>query len=287
MKDFYYILGTRSNSTPGEIGEAYRKLSQKLAPADEQDYFLQSHLNEISEAYEILSDPTKRNLYDAAYKRNHRKQLANFKTKYLNIALTCSLIIFTALFGIYVFRLINNNKATQIAAAPTITKVNPITPYKIKHHKRKLHTKSIASVTTKLVIVKKDTIKASVNKVISAVKTVPTNKIALASAAATVNKPLTQAAPISKTTPADAVTSQPVVIAKVNPSVIDSSYITYLKPNLTGSVYLHQLADYMSSVVTVLPSHSKIKVLEKGRSFYKVAFNNQVGYIPKSTISTP
>lgn len=287
MKDFYYILGTHSNCTPDEIGEAYRKLSQKLAPAGEEDYFLQSHLNEISEAYEILSDPTKRSLYDAAYKRNHKKQLANFKTRYLNIALTCSLITFTVLFGVYVFRLINNNKTTEVVSVPAVAKVAPSAPYKIKHHRRKPHTRNIAVVNTNTIAAKKDTVKADVAKVIPAAQTASINKIASASANVPVNKSVVQTAPVSRITPVPTNTNQPVVIAKVSQPPVDSSYTTYLKPNLTGSVYLHQLADYMSSVVTVLPSHSKIKVLEKGRSFYKVAFNNQVGYIPKSTISTP
>jgi hypothetical protein len=264
MKDFYYILGTHSNSTPGEIGEAYRKLSQKLAPAAEEDYFLQSHLNEISEAYEILSNPTKRSLYDAAYKRNHRKQLANFKTRHINIALTIALIIFTALFGIYVFRLISSNKSTQIIATSAIAEANPAPLYKVKHHRRKAHPKAIAAAINKPVPAKKDTVKAAIAK----------------------PAPIVQSASVTQITPSAAVVSHPVVVTHVSQPV-DSSYTTYLKPNLTGSVYLHQLADYMSSVVTVLPSHSKIKVLEKGRTFYKIAFNNQVGYIPKTTITTP
>jgi hypothetical protein len=264
MKDFYYILGMPSNCTPGEIGDAYRKLAQKLAPVNEEDYFLQSHLREISEAYEILSDPTKRSLYDAAYKRNHRKQLANFKTRHINIALTCALIVFTLLFGIYVYRLISSNKAIQVVTTPTIAQTSPGTPYKARHHKRKPHTKAIAAVVNSPAVVKKDTVKATAVKTISIVQSAPTTKI----------------------TPLAPVVSQPVVVNHVS-QLIDSSYTTYLKPNLTGSVYLHQLPDYMSSVITVLPNHSKIKVLERGSSFYKVVFNNQVGYIPKSTIITP
>jgi len=70
MKDLYYILGTDRNCTPRELNAAYQKLARKLQPDErEHDYFLEDHFKEITEAYQILSDPDQRRKYDAAFKK--------------------------------------------------------------------------------------------------------------------------------------------------------------------------------------------------------------------------
>ncbi len=276
MKDLYYILGTDSNCTPDAISEAYRKLAKRFEPAyGEEDDFLQSHFREISEAYEILSNPARRKLYDATQRKIHKKQIANFKTRYLNMALTGSLILFTGVFGFYVVRSLNVNHTQQVVEPVKVATVDPVIPHAIKHHKKKLHGK-VAEPTiaaSKPVAIKKDSVKtesieatikpAAVTSVM--VKPVPTSiKVA-------------QALTVAKVA---AVTKQPV-------APVDSSYTTYLKPNLSGSIYLHQMADYMSAVVTVLPHNSLVKVLQKGPSFYKIAYNNQVGYLPRWMVVNP
>ncbi len=255
MKDLYYILGTNAASTPVEIGEAYRSLAKKLGPqAIDNDPFLQSHFREINDAYEILSDPTKRTLYDQAYKKTQRKQLASFKTGNLNIAVTFTFFLFTGLFAYYVTRLINAKKVVK-TPEPVAQAALPAP----KHHKHKHHVHLATLTRAKTMPVKKDSI------VGAAVKPAPA--IVAAKPAAPVNSP-----------PLAAVKAPPVVLP-------DSSYTTSLKSNLAGLVYLHQTDDYMSPVVSVLPHRSKIKVLEKGANFYKVNFNEQVGYIPKWTIA--
>jgi len=37
-------------------------------------------------------------------------------------------------------------------------------------------------------------------------------------------------------------------------------------------------------VVEVIPTNSRVLVLQKGNAFYKVLFNNKTGYVPKWTI---
>lgn len=63
MKNYYDILGVSKTSSPDEIKTAFRKLAQKYHPdkkgGDEAKF------KEVSEAYSILSDPQKRNQYDA------------------------------------------------------------------------------------------------------------------------------------------------------------------------------------------------------------------------------
>ncbi len=64
-KSFYEILGVDKNATADEIKSAYRKLARKyhpdLHPGDEE---AANKFKEISEAYDTLSDPKKKEAYD-------------------------------------------------------------------------------------------------------------------------------------------------------------------------------------------------------------------------------
>jgi curved DNA-binding protein CbpA len=75
MKDYYYILGVKSNSTEKEIKSAYRKLSLKFHPdKNEGDKFFEERFKEINEAYEILGDIQKRKEYDSNSQNKTEKQ---------------------------------------------------------------------------------------------------------------------------------------------------------------------------------------------------------------------
>ncbi|OUS43126.1 putative heat shock protein [Ostreococcus tauri] len=67
-KDFYAALGVAPTADENEIRKAYRKLAMKYHPdKNRADTSGQSEkkFKEVSEAYEVLSDPKKRELYDA------------------------------------------------------------------------------------------------------------------------------------------------------------------------------------------------------------------------------
>ncbi len=65
IKDYYYFLGLPNNATKEAIKTAYRKLSIKFHPdKNEGDKFFEERFKDIQEAFETLSDDTKRMIYD-------------------------------------------------------------------------------------------------------------------------------------------------------------------------------------------------------------------------------
>lgn len=65
FKDYYAILGVSKTSSPEEIKKSFRKLALKYHPdRNPGDQKAEARFKEISEAYEVLSDPDKRKKYD-------------------------------------------------------------------------------------------------------------------------------------------------------------------------------------------------------------------------------
>lgn len=65
MSDYYNVLGVSRTATPDEIKKAYRKSALKYHPDRNQgDATAEKKFKEISEAYEVLSDEKKRQIYD-------------------------------------------------------------------------------------------------------------------------------------------------------------------------------------------------------------------------------
>ncbi len=65
MKDYYQVLGISKNATKETIKKAYRKQALKFHPdRNPDDKSAEAKFKEVSEAYEVLSDDNKKQIYD-------------------------------------------------------------------------------------------------------------------------------------------------------------------------------------------------------------------------------
>ena len=64
MADYYGALGVAPGATDDEIKKAYRKLARQLHPDVNPDPAAQERFKQVTAAYEVLSDPQKRQIVD-------------------------------------------------------------------------------------------------------------------------------------------------------------------------------------------------------------------------------
>ncbi|MGI8577674.1 MAG: molecular chaperone DnaJ [Nocardioidaceae bacterium] len=63
-QDLYEVLGVSRDASPEEVKKAYRRLARQLHPDINPDAGTQERFKEVTRAYDVLSDPRKRELYD-------------------------------------------------------------------------------------------------------------------------------------------------------------------------------------------------------------------------------
>jgi hypothetical protein len=272
MKDFYNILGVEADSTLSEIKDAYRKLSVKFHPdLNQGDDYFESRFREINEAYQTLGDPQNRMIYDAALKkapvdsiipavndpyRAKRPDLRRFKRKGLGVGMTLMLILIGLVFGAYIIESVITTKPVRTIPVVAIKT--------IAFHPHKKHRKHYSKYR-----VAADSVKHS-----GAIENIAV-------------KPAAKAEPIKAIIIAPKVI-KPMAI-KPKPVLPDSNrnihkdylYATYVHSNVTGIVNMRADGNYGSPVVETIPANSKVQVLAKGGSYYRVRFNNYTGYVPR------
>merc|ERR1712013_700379 len=64
-KDYYKVLGVARGASDDEIKKCYRKLALKYHPDKNHTPGAEEKFKEIGEAYDVLSDPKKKQIYDA------------------------------------------------------------------------------------------------------------------------------------------------------------------------------------------------------------------------------
>ena len=66
-KDYYAALGVAKDASAADIKKAYRKLARELHPdKNPGNAAAEARFKEVSEAYDVLSDATRRKEYDEA-----------------------------------------------------------------------------------------------------------------------------------------------------------------------------------------------------------------------------
>jgi DnaJ-class molecular chaperone len=64
-RDYYEVLGVSKSANPEELKRAYRKLAMEYHPDRNKSKEAESKFKEINAAYEVLSDPQKKQTYDS------------------------------------------------------------------------------------------------------------------------------------------------------------------------------------------------------------------------------
>lgn len=63
-RDYYEVLGLQRNASQSDIKRAFRKLAQEFHPDRNKEETAEERFKEVAEAYQILSDGQKKQLYD-------------------------------------------------------------------------------------------------------------------------------------------------------------------------------------------------------------------------------
>lgn len=227
-------------------------------------------------ASDTAEAPTAQKLAGSQY-QTRRADYRNFKRKGPGIGMTLSLVLIAAILSVYIYKSLTAEKPST--PDPTYTAAATTTTYQVVHTKHKKKHVLKSKVTGEEFKYKADT--AS----IASTKPAPAEPKISTPAAVT-------PAPIKKEPAKPAIVNQPAPVkpAPVKPATDsnksaggnhDFLYATYVNPNVTGVINMRAYNKYNSNIVDVIPTRSKVLVLEKGDTYYRVFYKNYIGYVPK------
>jgi len=113
-KDYYAILGLTKSASEDEIKKAYKKLALKYHPdrvkGEAEKKESEKMFKEIAEAYEVLSDKQKKNIYDQVGEEGKQQTKKQTKISHVfHFSLFQIEILFNSIyFPIFDFQLYSN-----------------------------------------------------------------------------------------------------------------------------------------------------------------------------------
>ncbi len=76
-KDYYQVMGVKPDASEREIKMAYRRLARKYHPDLNKESDAEENFKDLGEAYEVLKDPKKRQMYDQMRSQSARQRQSN------------------------------------------------------------------------------------------------------------------------------------------------------------------------------------------------------------------
>ncbi|XP_039572898.1 dnaJ homolog subfamily B member 1-like, partial [Passer montanus] len=73
-KDYYRTLGLARGASPADIRRAYRRQALRCHPDKDRSPGAEQRFKEVAEAYDVLSDPKKREIFDKYGEEGERRR---------------------------------------------------------------------------------------------------------------------------------------------------------------------------------------------------------------------
>lgn len=198
------------------------------------------------------------------------KRLKRFSTSFKVIAIAGILLV--AAYTIKLFT--TGTKQKIVAEEPLVTENHPV-----KKHRNKHKRKSYLAIAKKTVV-KKDTVRVVTPSVVTAPKPDPAKVVVPKLDPVKAVVPNIVAVP--KTAPVKSVGPvTPLPIKQPTENNNGFLYTTYVHPNVTGIVKMRLEDKFSSNIIADIPANAKVQVLQKGQMYYRIAYNNNVGFVPK------